>query len=324
MQMRYIPGLAKLREYSADATEPHNIPLWLPSAIGDKLPCDPRFYSFEWDLRYAQANEALQEIRRNLQLRSHLYKHKDRFITGQRANTRSNATISRVQTYINGSAARYRTARKALVRLAPQLKKDNAWTASLLELHDEDIRAMTVGLDEESEGRRSLSWIWKQEGTALDGDKLHECKQPLKHLNTANLIAALRVEWCKARARAQRWSEEVRLLLEEMRRVLQFLNWRATFWETHAGFLQCDLAAAAHNTNELLGNSSLLSARIEGTQAYAHRQAHIQRVLHTHCRTLWHDVPSLVISEVCRDFKTSFALDRYTVSELSLAASFLN
>jgi hypothetical protein len=87
--------------------------------------------------------------------------------------------------------------------------------------------------------------------------------------NAVNLITALRIEWCKARARAQRWSEEVRLLLEEMRRILEFLNWRATFWETRAGFLQCDLAAAEHTTNELLGNPSLLSARIEGTQVYA-------------------------------------------------------
>jgi hypothetical protein len=186
MQMHHIPGLAKLREDSTCSAEPHNSPLWLPSAIGDKLPCDPCLYSFEWDLRCAQALEALQEIRQNLQLRSHLYKHKDRFVTGQRANTQANATISRVQTYIKCGAAKYRTARNALVRLAPQLKKDNSWTASLLELHDEDIRAMTVGLDGESEGRRSLSWIWKHEGTASNGDKLHECKLSLKHLNTTN------------------------------------------------------------------------------------------------------------------------------------------
>jgi hypothetical protein len=33
---------------------------------------------------------------------------------------------------------------------------------------------------------------------------------------------ALRVEWAKAKARAARWEEEVVLLDEEMRRVIQF------------------------------------------------------------------------------------------------------
>ncbi|KAG2742314.1 hypothetical protein P692DRAFT_20811856 [Suillus brevipes Sb2] len=36
-----------------------------------------------------------------------------------------------------------------------------------------------------------------------------------------------RIEWCKARARAMRWAEEVELLKEEMRRILQFFEWRA-------------------------------------------------------------------------------------------------
>jgi hypothetical protein len=178
VQMRYFPGLAQLREDSTGLDEPHKISLWLPSTIGDKLTCDDRFYSFEWDLRLAQANDALREIRRNLQLRAYLYKRKDRFATGQQANTRANATISRVQRYIDNSATEYRAARKALVQLAPRLKKDNHWTKSLLELRDDDLRGMTAGLDGESEGRRTLSWIWRHEGVANDGTDLHECKYP--------------------------------------------------------------------------------------------------------------------------------------------------
>jgi hypothetical protein len=108
-----------------------------------------------------------------------------------------------------------------------------------------------------------------------------------------------------------------------MRRVLEFLNWQATLWETRAGFLQRDLAAADKTTSELLGNPSLLTHRVEGTQAYAHRQANIRCALRSHCMALWHEVPLLVISEVCRDPGASLTLDRYMVSELSLAASFL-
>ena len=39
-----------------------------------------------------------------------------------------------------------------------------------------------------------------------------------------------RLEWSKAYARKARWSEEVKLLKEEMRRVLEFLKWKSTDW----------------------------------------------------------------------------------------------
>jgi hypothetical protein len=105
-----------------------------------------------------------------------ILQRKDRFATGQQANTQANATISRVQKY--GSVGKYCAACKALQQLAPQLQKDNAWVASFPELHDKDIRAMTFGLDGESERRRSLLWIWKHKGVAGDSDNLHECTCP--------------------------------------------------------------------------------------------------------------------------------------------------
>lgn len=39
------------------------------------------------------------------------------------------------------------------------------------------------------------------------------------------------MEWCKSRARAQRWVEEVRLLEEEMRRILAFNETVAAIWD---------------------------------------------------------------------------------------------
>jgi hypothetical protein len=46
----------------------------------------------------------------------------------------------------------------------------------------------------------------------------------------ANLLIGLRIEWMKSCARAERWSEEVLLTEEEMRRVLYFLDWKARWW----------------------------------------------------------------------------------------------
>ncbi len=46
---------------------------------------------------------------------------------------------------------------------------------------------------------------------------------------TAN--TALRVDWSRAKARKNRWDEEVDLLREEMRRELRYLLWEKTSWD---------------------------------------------------------------------------------------------
>jgi hypothetical protein len=68
------------------------------------------------------------------------------------------------------------------------------------------------------------------------------------------MIVAVRIEWCKAYARKKRWAEEVRLLEEEQRRVLQTMN--------HIGGLWRERAATA------VGGSELANGR----RAYALRQ----------------------------------------------------
>jgi len=41
---------------------------------------------------------------------------------------------------------------------------------------------------------------------------------------------AMRVEWSKAKARADRWHEEVLLTTEEMHHTICFLEWKAVWW----------------------------------------------------------------------------------------------
>lgn len=75
---------------------------------------------------------------------------------------------------------------------------------------------------------------------------------------------ALRIEWCKARARAHRWQEECILLAEEMRRVIQFHRWQANVWERRA-----DDATSA------------------GARAYAWRQHATRQTLIARCQQAW-------------------------------------
>lgn len=50
------------------------------------------------------------------------------------------------------------------------------------------------------------------------------------------------MEWCKARARAQRYREELELVDEEMGRAIAFTKWRAEWWLKQIG-LRKDVTA---------------------------------------------------------------------------------
>lgn len=75
-----------------------------------------------------------------------------------------------------------------------------------------------------------------------------------------------------------RWSEEVELLREEMRRVLAFLSWAANNWRTQGR----DLA------------SKVDQAQMEGVLAYAERQAVLREQLLIHFNHLWRHVDQWV------------------------------
>ncbi|KAF8181396.1 hypothetical protein K438DRAFT_1601641, partial [Mycena galopus ATCC 62051] len=70
----------------------------------------------------------------------------------------------------------------------------------------------------------------------------------------------IRIKWTKACARADRWHEEVILLEEEMRRVLEYCAWKVKWWEDRR--------------NSRTGVSAELA---EGLQAYATEQAARER-----------------------------------------------
>ncbi|KAF9546112.1 hypothetical protein CPC08DRAFT_823827 [Agrocybe pediades] len=57
---------------------------------------------------------------------------------------------------------------------------------------------------------------------------------PGLQIHRTTLAAAQKVEWCKSKARLDRWSEEVQLLKEERRRVLAFFEHRAREWDNLA------------------------------------------------------------------------------------------
>ncbi|KAJ7768842.1 hypothetical protein B0H16DRAFT_1452770 [Mycena metata] len=179
--------------------------------------------------------------------------------------------VAQITERINVTADKYCAARRALRTL-----KGDTYRPDLKPLKEADLTLNGDVKDSESDAKKKLSsiaagkggrvprhvagtsktvmsWIWAARG-ALDPEEkdLHEW-----------LVAALQVEWAKAKARKNRWEEEVNLLHEEMRRLLRYLTWEAGEWDARAGINCSDVPAAVQ----------------AGLRAYARKQAEMHRSL---------------------------------------------
>lgn len=118
-----------------------------------------------------------------------------------------------LQDRINKSAHRYCATHNALLQLDSRRDWENLYPP----LTDADDRGPGKEPEEvsTSDGQYTVSWIWCSSMTAVSPDEVNEDMQ---------------VEWAQCVARADHWEEEVMLLQEEMRWVMQFLEWRSRNW----------------------------------------------------------------------------------------------
>ncbi|KAF8884033.1 hypothetical protein BD779DRAFT_1538459 [Infundibulicybe gibba] len=295
VQVLYMPMVSRLRaamdcQGGEDPVEVYDIDLMLPSAVSGRIKVERRLMRFEWRLRYAQAHDNLHQMCRHLLLRTHMFRFKQRYEHGQQQHTRSLGAIKSLQAKIDADATRYRKNHAALSQLATTLHPVG-WESSLSPLHDSDIRALNSAEREgTTEGRRTMSWIWRAEG-AGEGDQAMQ--------------EGLQIEWCKARARAHRWQEECILLQEEMRRIKAFLGWEIQTWSDRADATRgADVGAATR----------------EGLQAYALRQASIREAMRAHWVTIWAELDALFsgLRYTCAD-ANKIQVDHTTV-DLNAAA----
>ncbi|KAF8191761.1 hypothetical protein BJ912DRAFT_1021968 [Pholiota molesta] len=264
IQHLYTPGVAVLRARHEGTSEKpvaaHMSKLFLPSECLGRTFCDAVLMRIEWDFRMSRTEEILNDLRGYLLLRSHMWKSKHRHSVGQKMNTRSHQLLSDVEAKIQNTVSTYRTNYRAIEILSKPLL-ETEWKDSLRPLEDSDVVGLTSMDISGSEGRKRLSWIWKAQGTGANAD---ECTQE-----------ALRIEYCKTRARAHRWQEECVLLAEEMRRVIAFFDWEKRSWNEKASDLK-----------EMFSDG-MYDSLIEGKIAYACRQANIREEMSNHCILNW-------------------------------------
>lgn len=284
---------------------PEDVDLYLPSAIPSNCrssACIQNLPEMELRLRTAQCSTSLQGLRQTLRVKTRMVYFKNKNIRGQREGTRSRSIIDRVHKRAIRFVQKYRAARRAKLNL----EGPGDWELTYQELRNDDIRGFAsakpkkkgvrhgiwedghappepeepelLGDETESdpdlndgteagpppkkkrkkgtgETRKELSWIWQTTALTFSSNEDDDI---------------LRAEWAKSRARVRRATEEVMLLREEMRRVLQFLEWRAKSWDAKANL-----------------RSKIDLEMNEGLKAYALQQAALQRSLATLFKTLW-------------------------------------
>jgi hypothetical protein len=130
IQAVYMPAVPVLLSRASKDAAPSSAPeltqdirLFLPSEMSGSGPCNRKLMEYEWRLRFAQAQDALDEVRNHLRVRTYMWKTKRRDIRGVAANTRAQATLARQQEKIDASVQKYRAAHRALVKLGDVLEK---------------------------------------------------------------------------------------------------------------------------------------------------------------------------------------------------------
>lgn len=265
----------------------------------------------ELKLRTAQCSSSLHGLRQVLQLKTRMVYFKNKNITGQRKGTCSRSFIDRVHQRAIHVVQKYRAARHAKFKLEgpgdwentfKELKNDDVRSYSVRQKKPEPLRrgiwedghgppSPTPSEDELESGksesksesdlemeddaarqterqqlkkrkkgtgetRKELSWIWTTASASTQ---------------TEDADHILRAEWAKSRARTDRAREEVELLLEEMRRVLAFLEHVTRVWGDRI----------------VQRASSVDTALMEGLQSYGNKQILFQQSLLASFRILW-------------------------------------
>ncbi|KAJ7314160.1 hypothetical protein DFH08DRAFT_972914 [Mycena albidolilacea] len=292
LQRIYMPGAGPAisnaeaaRDPDAPPPRPEKIKLWMPSdmaTVGDDdilRGCIPGLVDMEARLRVAQCDNSLASLRSRLHAKRWLIGFRNENVTGQVHATKARTLIGQVGERAESYAQRYRKGRAALVEL-----KGEGEYPHLRELKPEHIvldgdhgdsdaaarkklamigagRGVRVPRNAPGASRRVMSWIWTAPGALeKEEERLHD---------------SVRVEWARARARKTRWSEEVMLLREEMRRVLRYLGWQAAWWRERTE-LRTDWPAAV----------------AAGARAYALKQADWHDRLADYFRVKW-NTPAL-------------------------------
>ncbi|KAJ7582441.1 hypothetical protein C8J56DRAFT_894348 [Mycena floridula] len=263
-----------------------DIKLWLPSELPDRervRGCKHSMADMEASLHEVQCSDALSQIHGRLHAKRYLITYRNTHVTGQRGGMKARGLIDTVGERVEVYVEKYRAVCAALIALKGEevcksylpLNKedlsldeerlmDEAATKKLARIGTKAVQIHGGNAVREGSGskKRVLLWIWTK---GVGSDSLDD-EQVL-----ADKTIAVCVKWSKAKARSIQWWEEVRILEEEMRRVIRFLRWQEKKWKKRADGVLDDEEAAMKS----------------GLRAYALKQAWYSSNAASRFEALW-------------------------------------
>ncbi|KAG2035372.1 hypothetical protein BDR03DRAFT_868129 [Suillus americanus] len=189
----------------------------------------------ELELQKGQANDCLEKLRQALGHKAIIYRQHFRSADSTWTGTRSKQEALRCHIKIEKCVRRYQRARGSMQRLGAD--EDTLRTIY------QDIQPHQLSVDKEvteenryGQGSDRLAWFWRVNNG-------HDSQEDVW------MDEFYRVNWLKAKARWQRWEEELRLVQHEMGWTVSWFKYRMEEWDQR-----------------------YRQATKPGHQAYAHRQ----------------------------------------------------
>ena len=239
------------------AENPEGLRLAMPSSLGRE--CIVRIglealATQELELRKGQANDALEDLRLALGHKALLWRTKVRTAKNNKECTRAWDDIKTARRQVEKNVRHYHRAWRALVALGA----DETIMTQYKVIGTNDLRLSGDVLDPSRLGQRNdtLAWFWRLGTNNSDQDNswMEECKS-LSCSGSDTLKKCLpfhavyRVNFLRAKARYDRWDEELKIVQHEM-------QWCVLYFE---------------HQMEIWGERAQAATR-EGPRAYAHKQ----------------------------------------------------
>jgi hypothetical protein len=145
--------------------------LYMPSELSEldrHRYCPAGLAAMEDRLRYAEASDALEDLRHQLRTRSFTNRFKVANVTGQIHNTRARETQHRIDDKVRSAELRYRRARWALLNL----RGKGAWEDTLQVLEHSDVRALNER-ELTAQEKEDIRRVREKAGIIVDGDEVN-------------------------------------------------------------------------------------------------------------------------------------------------------
>ncbi|KAG1830059.1 hypothetical protein F4604DRAFT_1695666 [Suillus subluteus] len=197
--------------------------IWMPSWAASGHIMDDVVLALcqeELELRKGQANDCLEKLRQALGDRSVVFRekiHSNKSVHHQ--GTRSKKELQTITLSINRHARGYSRARAAMLRLGA----DSDTVAVYQPLKPQDLVVSKEVTEENRHGQGSdkLAWFWR----------INNMEDSQKNLWMNEFY---RVNWLKAKARYDRWSEELKLVQHEMFWTISWFRTQEERWRVRA------------------------------------------------------------------------------------------